>query len=409
MKRRIIAALCALLTAFTLIVLPWSVQAASPYEGIYLVGVDDTVLLNLISSTVMPVRRAGVVYAPYTVLDNKELGVSYALNRQAGTFTIFDRKRTLIFLTNGGGAEDKEGNTYENRVFSRNGNIYIPLRFVASFFGWRYSFYNLVLSDGTVPIARLCTDRATYDDNQFGVSAAQLVAQPLRQYLASQATPTPTPTPTATPIPTPTPTPAPTPTPSPVASLPPAASPSPSATPSAAPSPTPEPQEPVTIFLAVSCPGTDSVTQAVEILKKYRVSALFLFDPAQLAQQDSQIREAAAAGHQIGLLLPSDGPEEAFDTGNRLLYHILHSETNQVAFPQGGEIEGNWWVWRGSDIPRGSTVSRRLDALLEWVNSQEVARVTVDNTSSALQTLERALEVWQSDPVYTILTPTENS
>ncbi len=165
----------------------------------------------------------------------------------------------------------------------------------------------------------------------------------------------------------------------------------------------------MTVFLAVSCTGTDSVTQAVRLLKERGVSALFLFDAAQLAQRDDAVREAAAAGHQIGLLLPPENPEDAFTEANRLLYHILHSETGQVAFPGGGETEGNWWVWRGATIPWGSTTARRLDALLERVNAQDVARVTVDNTPSALQVLDRALEVWQSDPVYTIKTPTENS
>ena len=99
MKRRLLALLCAVAACLALLI-PWS-YAAGVYDDVYLVGVNDTVLLGLISESQMPVRRGNVIYAPYTVLDNKELGLSYALNRSGGTFTIFNRESTLIFQLNG--------------------------------------------------------------------------------------------------------------------------------------------------------------------------------------------------------------------------------------------------------------------------------------------------------------------
>ena len=204
MNKRFVALLC-LLAALLTLLLPWS-TAAGLYEGVYLLGVNDTVMLNFISAELMPVRRVGAIYVPCTLLDNKDLGLSYAVNRTGGTFTIFNRKQTLIFQLNRSGAADKDGNSYSERVISRNGVVFFPLRFVADYFGLSYSFYNLVLPEGTVPIARVCTAQASLSDTQFGASAAQLVATPLRQYMESQATPAPSAAPGApTPLPPPAP------------------------------------------------------------------------------------------------------------------------------------------------------------------------------------------------------------
>ena len=133
MKKRLLALLC-VLAALLVLLIPWS-YAAGTYDGVYLVGVNDTVLLGLINETQMPVRRGSVIYAPYTVLDNKELDLSYALNRSGGTFTIFNREGSLIFQLNGSGAADKKGGEYTQGIITRNGVVYIPLRFVCSFFG----------------------------------------------------------------------------------------------------------------------------------------------------------------------------------------------------------------------------------------------------------------------------------
>lgn len=189
MKKRVVFGFLAVLLAFGLL-FGWA-SGVNPYENIYLVGVNDTVLLGLINKNRMPVMRSGVLYAPSNVLDNSGLGLSYAYNKTGGTFTIYTREKTLIFLTTGAGATDKQGNEYTDRIFTRNGVVYIPLRFVASFFELTYSYYTLNLADGTVRIARLCNEDAVLDDQRFGAQAAQLAQQPLNQYLAAQATPSP--------------------------------------------------------------------------------------------------------------------------------------------------------------------------------------------------------------------------
>lgn len=370
MKKRVIALLC-LLTALVTLFIPWS-MAAGAYDDIYLVGVNDTVLLGLISADQMPVRRSGTIYAPCTVLDRKELGLSYALNRTAGTFTVYNRKRTLIFQLNGSGSADKEGNELTGRILTRNGVVFIPLRFIASFFDLNYSFYNLVLPDGTIPIARLCNEDAVMTDQQFGAQATQLAAGSLAQYLAAQASAAPS-----------------------------------NARPSAAPSSSAIPR-PVDICFAVTCTDGGGFQAILSAFDRVNCSALFLFSPDDLAQRDGDIRAAAAAGHQIGLLLPAQEPEAAFRQGNEQLRHILRSEATQVAFAQpGAGVQGNWWVWQGNVAPRGRGSATQAANLLTDVDAQRTARVTLNDSRITAQALQRNITTWAQRP-YGIFTPTES-
>lgn len=372
MKKRAVALLCLLAALITLLI-PWS-AAAGPYEGVYLVGVNDSVLLRLITTDQMPVLRSGSIYVPYTVLDSKELGLSYALNRTGGTFTIFNRKQTLIFQLNGSGSTDKQGNEYQGRIITRNGVVFIPMRFVASFFGLTYSFYNVVLPDGTVPIARVCTSQASMSDGQFSASAAQLVAGPIAQYLASQATPSPSADPPR---------------------------------PSGSPAPTPSAQpDPSNICFAVACTDGGGFSQLLDAFSSARLSALFLFAPDDLLTRDGDVRAAAAAGHQIGLLLGPDDPEGDFLLGNQRLGHILRCEATQVAFPNGGRKEGNWWIWSGNVTARGRSITAQAENLAQDVSARRVARVTLNDSRVTALALRRNLSTWSQRP-YTLFTPTE--
>lgn len=376
MKKRFLALLC-VLAALLVLLIPWS-HAASAYDGVYLVGVNDTVLLGLISESQMPVRRGSVIYAPYTVLDNKDLNLNYALNRSGGTFTIFNRERTLIFPLNGSGASDKKGGEYAQGIITRNGVVYIPLRFVSSFFNLTYSFYNLTLPDGSVPIARLRTSRATLSDTQFGAQAAQLVAGPLSQYMAAQATPTPTPTPRPV-IPTPTAPAIPTPTPS------------------VAP-------QGADVSFAIECTSTNGFDEVLSTLEQYQVKALFLFPVDALAQQDGQVRSAAAAGHQIGLLLTSADPLAEFHQGNELLGHILRYEATQVSL-QGDTAEATldmeaapWWVWSENIRLRTGGVAVQARSLIQDAEARGSARITLTSSSRSAQVLRRVLPTFTQRP-----------
>lgn len=427
MKKRLLALLC-VLSALLALLIPWS-NAAGVYDDVYLVGINDTVLLGLINESQMPVRRGSVIYAPYTILDNKALGLSYALNRSGGTFAVFNRERTLIFPLSGAGSSDKKGGEYAQGIITRNGVVYIPLRFVCNFFDLSYSFYNLVLPDGTVPIARLRTSAAMLGDSQFGAQAAQLVAGPLAQYLATQATPEPIPTPRPTPRPTPKPTPRPTPVSTPVPTAAPTPIPSspvlptPTAAPSADPTPTPPtlptpptvPPQAANVSFAITCTDPDGFSDVLNTLEQYQVKALFLFPVDTLSQQDSQVRSAAAKGHQIGLLLSSADPRTEFQQGNDLLSHILRSESTQVAL-QGDAAAAElpagepalWWLWPENTRLRTGSVASQSRSLIQDIEDRGTAYVTLASSERTAQVLGRVLPTLTQQP-YVIQLMTESS
>ena len=373
MKKRIIT-LC-LLLALLLALFGPGTTATAAYEDVYLLGVNDTVMLGFINAQSMPVRRDGSIYAPCTLLENPDLELSYAINRTGGTFTVFNRQKTLVFQLNRAGATDREGNSYNARVISRDGVVFFPLRFVAEYFGLTYSFYNLVLPDGNVPIARVRTPQASLSDTQFGASAATMVAVPLRQYMDSQTV------------------------------TPPAVNPP---SPDLPPSPSDGNQTaPVDISFAVACTDGAGFQILLSAFASARYSALFLFSPDDLLTRDGDVRAAAAAGHQIGLLLGADDPEEDFRVGNERLGHILRSETAQVAFLSGGARAGNWKVWTGNIAPRGSGVTTQANNLESDISAaQSVARVTLNDSRTTAQAVQRNIRTWSQSP-YTLVTATE--
>ena len=374
MRRQI--ALGCLLGVLLAFLLPWTAAAGS-YDDMYLLGVNDSVKLNFISSSLMPVRRDGSIYAPCTLLDDSDLELAYAVNRAGGTFTVFNREKTIIFQLSRSGAVDKAGNSYNQRVITRDGVVFFPLRFVAEFFGLRYSFFNVVLPDGTVPIARVTTGRSSLSDTQFGSSAAALAAAPLRQYADKQAAAAATPAPTAAP----------------------AATPAPSTDPSAAPE-----AEPVDVSFAVVCGDGGGFQSLLSTFASARCSAIFFFSPEDLLTRDADVRSAAAAGHQIGLILSADAAQADFQTGNRRLAHILRQETGLVTFSGGSAQDGSWRRWAGNVAPRGRNASAQAKNLLDDIGDVRggAARVTLNDTQTTAQALSRDMATLAQKP-YTLL------
>lgn len=389
MKKRVIVLLCVLALCLACLPLAMGVEAT---ENIYLVGINDAVMLNLINDTYMPVRRLGVIYAPYTILDNKDLGLSYAVNRTNGTFTVFNREKTLIFYTNGDGCYDKSGNTYSDRVFSRNGNFYLPLRFLATFFDLTYSYYNIPMKEGIIPIVRLCNDRSQLTDGQFGSAVAGLAAQSITQYVAAHTTPSPstpaTVAPTASATPTPTPS-------KPSVILPTSPTPTPSAPPKA-----------VTFSLAISAEDGAGFSDILKVLEQNHLSALFFFSVDDLVDRDEDVRAAAAKGHQIGLILGETDPNGDFSRGNQLLRHILRSETNLVLLKNTTERDENWCVWQTSVTLRGRTAQAQAKNLLSDLEGRGLSRLTFTDSSAASATLRRFLAELKNRS-YTYRIPTE--
>ena len=69
------------------------------------------------------------------------------------------------------------------------------------------------------------------------------------------------------------------------------------------------------VSFAIECTADDGFSDVLAALNQYQVKALFLFPVDTLVQQDSRVRSAAAAGHQVGLLLTGADPRGGISPG----------------------------------------------------------------------------------------------
>lgn len=168
------------------------------------------------------------------------------------------------------------------------------------------------------------------------------------------------------------------------------------------------PVRPATVYFAFACEDGGGFSSLLDTLERYRLSVLLLFSPDDLSARDEDVRRAAAAGHQIGLLLPREEAQDAFDRGNRLLGHILRGSAAQVAFQEGESLEGNWQVWEGNVTPRGRTASARAGNLIEDIQARGVARVTLSDSAGSVSLLGEVLPELSQSP-YTLRVATETS
>ncbi len=361
MKKRISAAVVALVLCLSLL---GSMRSAYATETPHFLAVNDSLLQ--LENRYIPILADGLYYVPYPALDVASTGVNLGIypvyNSAIRTLTIYNREKVIAFDLTTGTCTDRNGVVYSCRVVTRNGQIYVPARFICDFFGLTYSYFPQTKFG---PMIRICGDKAKLNDRYF-VSAAQLqMEERLRDWRKNQA-----PAPTSTPTPTPTPTPVkPTPTPTP------SAKPTQSAEPSPTPSDPKVDRSDVRTYLAFRADQTEGLNVLLNRLEGYRIKAVFFFPADDLAQYDAQIRRVLISGHAVGLTLSGTTAQELKDSakeGNRILRQIAYTDTHTVLLPEG--------------TGRKIAAELRQDGLLIW-------QTDVDATSNGESIGSRAEEI----------------
>lgn len=341
-KKRILSVLCVLAACLAL-------AGASVSLGVVdnpsFVAVNDTLLP--LEDSFIPIAMNGQYYVPYTVLDDSVTGVSLGVfpiyNSTYNTLAVSNRELTLTFSLNSGTCVDQSGTSHNARAVTRNGQIYLPIRYVCEYFGLTYSSRVTSFSS----LVRVRSASSILDDNSFVSSAQQKMQERLRDWRNSQsvtAEPEPSPTPTVT---------------------------------------TPVPTQPetdksgVALYLAFRADETDGLEELLARLEYYRIYALFFFPAEELADYDAALRRVLCAGHGVGFLVSGTEPEEIArqtDEGNRLLTQIAHMNTRTVLVPDaaGGEeldaigAAAGVVCWK-TDLnarPDGRTASRQASTVL---------------------------------------------
>jgi hypothetical protein len=177
-RRKTAALLCAVILLAELVPVP-----ARAVENVYFPAVNET-LLEVTDAT-MPFWSGGYLYVCTTLFSNQELGVAASYNRykqRAAVWRTDKPDMALIFTLGDNMVSDGKGNNYFPSAVTRNGNAFVPVSLIASFFGLTYS-------TAKVPhgyLIRLRSSRASLSDADLIDAGAGLLASRYSKYLKSR-------------------------------------------------------------------------------------------------------------------------------------------------------------------------------------------------------------------------------
>ena len=109
-----------------------------------------------------PTRIGGEYFVPYAVFGTGGLGVRPSYDSGQQTLVLSVGNRSLTFLIAQGYVHDQNMKTYDTPAYTLNGQIYVPVRTVCSFFGLSYS----LITSSSAQILRICSD-STLSDSSF--------------------------------------------------------------------------------------------------------------------------------------------------------------------------------------------------------------------------------------------------
>lgn len=365
MKKRILAVFAAVVLCLSLLVSSFSVGAT---ETPHFVAVD--IKLLQLEDRYIPIIADGIYYVPYHVLDvystDVDLGIYPVYNAAIRTLTIYNREKVIAFDLTTGTCSDRDGTVYSARAVTRNGQVYVPAKFICDYFGLKYTYFPETKFG---PMIRIYTSSSRLNDKYFLAAAQMMMEDRLNDWRKNQAatvTPTPATTPTTSARPT--------------TSTSSTTAPRPTQT---TPTPTPTPTDPevdksdVRTYLAFRADQADGLSSLLGRLEQYQVRALFFFPADELADYDDAVRRVLCSGHAVGLLVSGTTAEEITDSaaaGNRILRQIAHLHTYTVLAPEAAGTgtlasvrEGGLLPW-GTDVdalPNGQNVIVRTNNVLE--------------------------------------------
>ncbi|MDR0857454.1 MAG: hypothetical protein LBN97_00285 [Oscillospiraceae bacterium] len=209
LRRAIFAVLSAVLLTLWLPALPQSRAA----DDVFFTGINDR-LLTLDSSS-MPVVIDRVIYVPYNVFHDNDLGSLAFYHRSEQLVQILRDKTELLFNladenssgTTGVGAASEK---YIWKAYVRDGIPFVPALSTANYLGLNYSRFP---TDLRTDVIRVTSGAEVYSDSQFAQAGYTRMSQALTAYNAAKPSAAPTPSPTiyVPPVNTPGPGPGPSP------------------------------------------------------------------------------------------------------------------------------------------------------------------------------------------------------
>lgn len=384
MKRRIIAALCAIALLATLLCTPGAAT-----QNVCFTAVNDS-LLEL-QSGAMPAWINGLLYVPGTVFDRSvtkvDLGMQYTYSRNSNTVTLYNLRQMLVFdLAKGNSYDQISGKVMSARAVNRNGRIYLPVVAVCDFFDLDHHY----TQTRSGYLLRIRNDAAWLSNETFQDAASTEMANQLQRYLDSLK---------------------------PVDPPAPPTSPAPPTPPVESPDDVTQPENPrVQVCIGVRCTTGEGLRTILDAMDRAGWRGAFFFEPDIIAEQDDLVRRVVGSGHAVGLLTQSEDAvtgRQQLQQGNRLLALTARTAATAVFAPeeQRQELEkDNWVCWRDTQNGSVRTSERAASYVQRMVNAlgdgRRTVYLTLDDSAATARVITALLERLEEDG-YTILAPLE--
>ena len=274
MKKRILPALLALCLLLVCL-LPGGAAAA---DDVCFISVNDT-LLELSSSAY---TAGGVTYVPYTAFNYFQINSTYFYS--SSTAMLYTTECQLFLDISQGYSFDAAGTRYEAQALFHNGQVYVPVGFVCSFFGLNWSY---ISGKGYGDLCRIKDAGVQLTDSKFFAAATTLMQ---RRYNAYKNALSPQPEPSVT----------------------------------------PEPADPIESHsdTAVTLSFEGLPDEAVlSALQAWSVKACFFLSAEQIRQAPDTVRRIVSAGHSVGILCAAADPAGSYEEASSLLFEAARVRT----------------------------------------------------------------------------------
>lgn len=384
MKKKLAAFLCA-----AILVLSIGTVSSSASNQLFFLSLNDT--LPTLTAQTTPIQYNGWVYVPVNVFNSRlttvNFGFYYGLTDHDTKLVFYNlSNQVLTFNLTDGTATSSTGSApYPHQALLQNGVYYVPAYAICQYFNLTYSYYSTAYG----PFLRIKDGNAVLGDALFLNSADNI----MRSRLNSDRQGTPSSggsdNGATTYIPT-SPT-----------------GPSGSAN-------TPQtvfgPVQTFPFYLAFQVQASSNVTGVLRALSANHITALFFFPADQIARCADQIRQAAGAGQQIGIVPSGSTSQEKLDsTANAcaLLTHVLHQQVRFVLGQDSLLAQAGYLCWSSNLAPSSNRGASSLsDAMLQAAAKQSSpCRVLLHGSPSAAVLSNTVAQL--SDAGNTFLMPKE--
>ncbi len=123
--------------------------------------VNDQVLP--LSDGTMPQVINGKYYVPYSVFTNIGAGIHGSYYSSEQILMMYDSNRLLTFDLKTASVTDQDRNVYNEMAVIRNGRVYVPMRFIAS----QWGFYSSVINSDYGTVVRINKDSPSLSDSML--------------------------------------------------------------------------------------------------------------------------------------------------------------------------------------------------------------------------------------------------